>query len=403
MTTWLLQPEHEVVLFESASRPGGHAYTVAVDHEGRSVPVELGAEFFFQEGYSGFHELLKRLQVPVVREKLSVSMTIEGRKTFAVPPRHAHAVQSILSPKTLRALLWMQRLAAAAEKVAADQDWSINLIQLIERTRIPRDVANDLIIPLVAASWGVTREIACEMAAYSVVRVMGLRLSHEPHTFRFEYGLTTYIERLIEDSPRCQLRLNRPVSSVDIVEGSPVVATPSGSERFDAVVLACDWHQSAAICARSPMLSRWHDAFSAFPDSKAHVAVHTDLQYMPANRRLWGTANFWLTRDLKPRTTVWSGQRFKADVFRTWLREGEDAPQSTTHSANYRHIVITPEHPRRQQAVRNLQGVAGVWAAGMYTTGVDNHESALRSALIVAQGLSPEGERVRWFAPLVSD
>ncbi len=36
-----------------------------------------------------------------------------------------------------------------------------------------------------------------------------------------------------------------------------------------------------------------------------------------------------------------------------------------------------------------LQGAAGVWAVGMYVTDVDNHESALASALPVARALAP--------------
>jgi predicted NAD/FAD-binding protein len=403
MSAWLLQGEHEVVLFESEARPGGHANTIAVDVGGRAVPVELGAEFFFQEGYSGFHAVLERLGVGVVREKLAVSISMDnGRPEFALPPRDLAGLRSILSPATIRDLIWMQRLAAAAERVAADGEWGLSVAKLIERTRIPADVANNLVIPLIAASWGVTREVACELAAYSVVRVMGLRLRHEPHTFRFEFGLSTYIARLLEDSPRLEVRLGSPVVSVDPVESGLVLATPGSTDNFDAVVLACDWHNSARICASSARLAQWHRAFGAFPDTEAHLAVHTDTRYLPTNRKIWGTANFALTTALKPRTTVWSGKRAGVDLFRTWLRDGEEPPPSTSHTAKYRHIVVSTEHPRRQAELARLQGTAGVWAAGMYTDGIDNHESALRSAVRVAERLNPQGERVRWFAPLVS-
>ena len=109
---------------------------------------------------------------------------------------------------------------------------------------------------------------------------------------------------------------------------------------------------------------------------------------MPRWRRHWCNANFDLTLDARPRTTIWSGRATGLPVFRTWLRPGEDPPPSTSHLAEYRHVAMVPEHLHRQARIAALQGDGGVWAAGMYTAGVDNHESALRSALRVAERLA---------------
>ena len=99
---------------------------------------------------------------------------------------------------------------------------------------------------------------------------------------------------------------------------------------------------------------------------------------------------------------MWSGRATNTDIFRTWMRPGEPDPASTTHVAEYRHIGCTTQHPQRQAALARLQGTEGVWAVGMYTDGVDNHESAIRSAVTVAERLAPHSERVRWLSPLIS-
>lgn len=402
MAAWLLQSDHDVTVFENASRPGGHAHTVKVDVDGRPISVELGAEFFFEEGYAGMLAMLDRLGVARQRESLGVSLTIdEGATTFGIPPRSPATLLSCLRPRIVRYLLWMRRLAAEAERVAAEADWSLSVGKLIERAGIPDDVARTVVIPLIASSWGVTREIAVELAAFSVVQVMGLRLTHQPHSFRLAGGLSSYVDALVADCPRVALRLSAGVSAVDRDESGLLVRAGDGTSRFDAVVLACDWNNSAQLCAGSPALAQWADLFGSFEDYAARVAVHREPSYMPANRRLWGTANFFCSDQLRPRTTVWSGKRTGTDVFRTWLRDGEPQPATTTHYAEYRHIVVTPRHPARQARLAQLQGTAGVYAAGMYTDGIDNHESAFRSAFLVANRISPKSERVAWFGPRV--
>ncbi len=52
------------------------------------------------------------------------------------------------------------------------------------------------------------------------------------------------------------------------------------------------------------------------------------------------------------------------------------------------------QHPTE---IANLQGAGGLYAAGMYVTEVDIHESALLSALEVAARIAPQSAGVRDF------
>lgn len=401
---WLLAPHHDVVVFEAADRAGGHAHTVEVDVDGRPLPVELGAEFFFEIGYGGLLALVDRLGLARETHPMTVSMTIdEGRATFAVPPRTAHAVWRCLPPRTLRRLYWLRALGVGAEQIITATDWSVTVAGLVEHIGMPRDVADGLVIPLIAASWGVETERAATLAAYSVARVMGLRLERSPHSVFLDGGLARYVRALLADAPGVALRLGAPVAALGL-DGDRLALTAAGNfEHFDAAVLACDWRAAARICAGDPALTDWHRAFAAFEDTACRLALHRDRALMPADRRLWGNANFDLTTTARPRTTVWSGARARAEVFRTWLRPGEEPPPSTERVVEYHHVVVDPRHPARQARLAALQGRGGVFAAGMYTTGVDSHESAIRSALRIGERLAPDGERVRWLAEHVSD
>jgi predicted NAD/FAD-binding protein len=57
------------------------------------------------------------------------------------------------------------------------------------------------------------------------------------------------------------------------------------------------------------------------------------------------------------------------------------------HEARFRHMVPTPASLRAQSALLALQGVGDIWFSGGYTRPFDSQETALLSALEVAQGL----------------
>jgi predicted NAD/FAD-binding protein len=87
--------------------------------------------------------------------------------------------------------------------------------------------------------------------------------------------------------------------------------------------------------------------------------------------------------------TEWSGHLEKIPVFRSWVPPGTREPTKVQARRAFRHLVVTPRHPDIQRRLEALQGAAGVWLAGMYVTDVDDHESALLSAIRVATALAP--------------
>src|SRR4051812_30320940 len=103
-----------------------------VEDEGRNVPVELGAQFFFEEGYSVFCALLVRFGLHPKRERVAASMTMDDGRTVVVPPLSVAAVATCLSPRTVRDLHWLARFIRAGEDVVRATDWSVTVERLIE-------------------------------------------------------------------------------------------------------------------------------------------------------------------------------------------------------------------------------------------------------------------------------
>ena len=59
----LLHPDHDITVFESDARVGGHANTVDVEVDGRRHAVDTGFIVYNERNYPGFVALLRELGV----------------------------------------------------------------------------------------------------------------------------------------------------------------------------------------------------------------------------------------------------------------------------------------------------------------------------------------------------
>ena len=74
LTAYLLHPEHEVTLFETEERVGGHTCTVDVAAGGRTFAVDTGFIVFNEKTYPNFVRLLKTLGVAARPSEMSFSV-----------------------------------------------------------------------------------------------------------------------------------------------------------------------------------------------------------------------------------------------------------------------------------------------------------------------------------------
>jgi predicted NAD/FAD-binding protein len=169
------------------------------------------------------------------------------------------------------------------------------------------------------------------------------------------------------------------------------VTSPKGTERFDRVILALPGQHAA------PLLGAWPDWQAVIGQVRTfptHIVIHSDPTYMPTDPRDWCLINQF-HRDGEAFVTEWCGWVERRPVFRTWLPEGRRMPDQVHDARRFEHLVVTPASLAMQKRIAALQGAGGLYAAGMYVTEVDIHESALASALDVAAAIAPQSVHVR--------
>jgi predicted NAD/FAD-binding protein len=134
------------------------------------------------------------------------------------------------------------------------------------------------------------------------------------------------------------------------------------------------------------------DAYRYF-DSR--LLVHTDPAYMHRDRRNWGAYNAGVSGP-NCEGSAWlgalqekSGSGTSIQVFKSWAQRRRADPKHILLERQFKHPLISPSTIKAARALRPLQGRQGLYFSGQYTTGMDLQESALYSAMQVAEALAP--------------
>lgn len=391
---WLLQDEHHVTLFERQTRLGGHCHTVEVENGGVTVPVEAGVRYFTRRSHPHAVALMELLGLEPQVRRTSFTIVDQARDQIQrLPPRSAREILGLLgTPRRIRELLCLRRTMSSGSRLVDRGDWSHTLTEYLDAGGVPRGVTDEFMVPFFAAAWGAPPEIIASFPLHDLVKVArgGIR-----HFLALTGGMRTYVGRLVAQLDRVDIRTAATVLRVAPGDAGPLDLYFDGGGRrsFDAVILATSPRIASAVLQPGPALTPLRRLLGQFRHFDAEIAIHGDVRLMPPDRRDWSTCNHFYGIP-RPYMTEWSGEHVDEPIFRTWLSPDTPVPDRVHHHERFEHLVVTRDTPALQRELAALQGHHGVHLAGMYVTDVDHHESALLSALAIADRLSPRAGRL---------
>jgi predicted NAD/FAD-binding protein len=400
-TAWLLQHDHEVTLIEKAARLGGHVETMPVVLEGKTLHAEFGSRFFFDTAYPYFLALLRLLDVPIGWRNAKVSFTdIALQRTFVLPPRSLPHLASLLrSPRLVRHIFSLRRLVDEQPEVAARRDFSTPLRRYLRNGGYPASFGPEFAYPFLAACWGAPLDKLPDFPAYSLLKGMpsGKRLGF----YEIDGGMSRYIQALAGQLTHVDVRLGVGVRRIHQV-GEFLVEDENGARHaFDRLIVATSSRDAADLLGALPAVDAMRSAVGTFRHFDVDIVIHGDPGLMPPRRRDWAHNNLFLERGAAWMSD-WQGIRGGLPIIRTWLPKGRPIPQPLYGRRTYHHVLMNPENAALQRRIAGLQGAAGLWVTGMYAVDVDNHESALLSALVPAQALAPRSRNLARLLAAVS-
>ena len=127
----------------------------------------------------------------------------------------------------------------------------------------------------------------------------------------------------------------------------------------------------------------------------SRILIHTDPTYVQRDRRNWAAYNAGV-HGRQCEGSVWYGALHHKlpsgatiDVFKSWAQRRRADPRHILLERRFKHPLISQSTIRAARALSPLQGRDGLYFSGQYTTGFDSQESAVYSAMKVAESLAP--------------
>ena len=397
----LLDPAHDVTVFEAAAYAGGHTNTVWVDTPHETHRIDTGFIVFNDRNYPRFERLLRRLGVASQPSTMSFGVS-DGRGDFeytGASPNGLYAKRAhLVTPWFQRMVADLVRFNRAARSLvreaSAGGPSEISLGHWLERERFSRPFVERLIVPQASAVWSADPAQMWTFPARFLAEffdnhgMLGLR--DRPRWRTVRGGSARYVEALVSRLRR-PVRLNTPVQSI-IRAADHVLLTPRGGEpeRFDEVVLAT--HSDQALALLGDAVEAERELLGALPYQHNEAVLHTDGAMLPRRRRAWASWNYHLLANPGRHATVtYHMNRLQSlhaerEFCVTLNRTEAIDPSQIIRRIDYTHPVYTPAGVAAQARVAEISGRNRTHFCGAYW-GWGFHEDGVVSAERVAARL----------------
>ena len=251
-------------------------------------------------------------------------------------------------------------------------------------------------LPMIGCIWSCPTDQMLRFPISTMIRFCHnhglLQIADRPQWHTVRGGARTYVAKMLETI--ADARLRSPVRSVSrLPQGGVELATDGGSERYDAVVLACHSDQALALLADAGDDER--RVLGAIRYQPNRAVLHTDRSVLPARPRAWAAWNYeratgkggdetavclhYLINRLQPLP-------FTAPVIVSLNPVTEPAAATVHGEFSYAHPVFDAAAVAAQARLPALQGRGGVWFCGAWTR-YGFHEDGLLSGRAACDGI----------------
>lgn len=425
---WLLRDRYDVTLFEAAHYAGGHANTVdlplpssaqAVGQAPSTLPVDTGFIVYNQRTYPNLTALFNQLQVPTQASDMSFAVSLRDNINPRRNLEYSSHPRALLGQwrnwcqagyaGMLRDLLRLYRLAP---QDATDPRFAeMTLGQYVAARGFGQRLLTDHLIPMTAAIWSMPAASTLDFPLPSFMRFCLnhglLQLRDRPAWRTVTGGSRVYVQRLLADCPRLNLRLNQPVQRVMRLEQGVQIMTESGPELFDQVVFAV--HGAQILPLLTNPSGREQAVLAAFRTQANQAILHHDPRLMPRRRLAWAAWNVLAPYriDAAALKVPTQGDSPAEGVCVTyWMNRLQNlatpagmAPVLLTLNPIvppraelvrgqwcYHHPIMDQAAIAAQAMLPSIQGVDRLWFGGAWA-GYGFHEDGLNAALAIANQL----------------
>ncbi|HEY5950127.1 MAG TPA: FAD-dependent oxidoreductase [Kofleriaceae bacterium] len=381
----------EIVMYEAASRPGGHVYTV--DTDGHAI--DMGFIVCNRERYPQFCALLADLGIATRPTTMSFSVVHDGLEWGSESLGALFAQRRrLIDPRHWRLLAQVVGLLRRAER---DLDSELVRHASLDDYLVMRGASAELrerfVVPLAAALWSLAPAECGAFPAITYLRFLdqhGMLSPIRPlrwHTI--DGGSRRYVDALLARLQRrpFTLRLSTPVSRIDRDGGGVTIHTCDGSERFSRVIVAT--HADIALRLLAQPTDAERRALGAFRYSRNRTVLHTDAAFLPRARAAHAAWNYVADRDPSRVAVTYSMTRLQGlplapngSPYLVTLNPRRE-PRGIRHEVEFMHPQFDRASLAAQAELPIISGTQRTYYAGAHF-GFGFHEDGMRAGLAAA-------------------
>ncbi len=402
--TWLLSQHHDVTLFESDLRLGGHSNTVRViDTGGQIVSIDTGFIVYNEATYPNLQALFRHLSLTTHETTMGFSVSMgNGALEYS-----GNGISGLFAQKRniFRTRFWNMlrdiiRFYHDAPLNAARYE-NTTLESYLDQRGYGEGFRDDHLYPMASAIWSTSVEEIGSYPVTSFVRFCEnhrlLNLRNRPTWKTVVGGSHEYVRRLQHEiGPN--IMTGNPVIRIKRDEKEVTVLCKDGSvERFDKIVIAT--HADDALKLLDAPSHEEEKLLGAFRYTNNRVLLHTDKRLMPIRRSIWSAWNYMGSVGSKKELCVsyWMNALqpiTSSDQFFVTLNPFIEPESRLVHyETHYSHPLLNAAALSAQRELWRLQGKSHTWFSGAYF-GSGFHEDGLQSGLAAAESIG--GVRRPW-------
>lgn len=391
--TYLLNPHHDITVYEKNNYIGGHSRTIEAKTGDTVTPVDTGFIVFNNWNYPNLLGLFKEIEVPYQKSEMSFGVSIRnGWLEYSSGGLFAQ-IANYFRPQYWKMLLDIIRFNKQAPSYI-EKNTDITLAECVEKLKMGRWFKDYYLLAMGAAIWSCPIETIMKFPARTFLQFFKnhglLSINNRPQWYTVTGGSREYTKRLTASFIE-KIKINCGVKTVKKL-GNQVEITDTNDnvEIYDQVVFSC--HADEALRIIENPSNQQQEILDAFDYQNNKVILHSDESFMPNRKKCWAS---WIylsetKKDTKPDVSLsyWmnnlQGQDPQHPLFVTLNPDRQPDKNKIINEHNFSHPIFDLKAIKAQDKINSLQGVDNMWFCGAYQR-YGFHEDGLRSAVNIAK------------------
>ena len=395
----LLSQKHNITLFESNNRFGGHANTVEIMHKENVIPVDTGFIVYNKLNYPNLVSFFDFLKVETIDSDMSFAVSArDGQLEYSGSMKGIFAQKkNFFNLKFYRMLKDIIIFFIFGYKYAFQFKESESLGEYVKRCNFSKEFINDHLIPMSSAIWSCPEK---EILNFPAKTLLTFFKNHQLINFIFrpkwrtvKGGSKQYVNKVIEklsSDAKNRLILNSKIKSVYCKNDKIEINFEESTEIFDKVIMAT--HPDQTIKLIKNLDEQSTDILRKFKYQKNIVYLHSDSSLMPKNKKTWSSWNYISSKsEEKSSLTYWMNLLQKinnsANVFVSLNPYITPIKSLTYKKIIYEHPIFNTQTNEAQKKMTEIQGKNNIFYAGAWLR-YGFHEDGIMSAVNISSLLN---------------